>query len=268
MKSLNVKLSQVEMQLAEKDAMLEENAQKLKYQSDLHVQKIEELTELLHKSEALKKELLKEEERLELKCDNLQATMEKKEEEVKRIESKMVSIEKERSDLSFTVSSLTSSLNTVTSEMNAKLSSLQDQGQVSMAAYEAENNSLRSTNATLTAELASCKREATEAREEVNKALKEAETIRAELTSARSKEKQLLLQIQVENCLFSLFKILCFQEIQDECTTLKGVDKKRLSLQSHMISLQEELGTYKSMLAEKQQKNEQLQNKLAKVQFV
>lgn len=36
-------------------------------------------------------------------------------------------------------------------------------------------------------------------------------------------------------------------------------------MQSHMITLQQELNTYKSMLAEKQQKNEQLQNKLTKV---
>ena len=36
-------------------------------------------------------------------------------------------------------------------------------------------------------------------------------------------------------------------------------------MQSHMISLQQQLDTYQSMLAEKQQKNEQLQNKLAKV---
>ena len=34
---------------------------------------------------------------------------------------------------------------------------------------------------------------------------------------------------------------------------------------AHMISLQQQLDTYKSMLDEKQQKNEQLQNKLTKV---
>lgn len=55
------------------------------------------------------------------------------------------------------------------------------------------------------------------------------------------------------------------QELQDECKTLREVEEKKSSLQSHMISLQQELDTYKSMLAEKQQKNEQLQNKLAKV---
>lgn len=36
-------------------------------------------------------------------------------------------------------------------------------------------------------------------------------------------------------------------------------------MQSHMNSLQQQMDTYKSMLAEKQQKNEQLHNKLAKV---
>lgn len=46
---------------------------------------------------------------------------------------------------------------------------------------------------------------------------------------------------------------------------LRGVEEKRSSLQSHMISLQQQMDTYKSMLAEKQQKNEQLHNKLAKV---
>ena len=46
---------------------------------------------------------------------------------------------------------------------------------------------------------------------------------------------------------------------------LRGAEEKRSSLQSHVISLQQQMDTYKSMLAEKQQKNEQLQNKLAKV---
>lgn len=46
---------------------------------------------------------------------------------------------------------------------------------------------------------------------------------------------------------------------------LRGVEEKRSSLQSHMNSLQQQMDTYKSMLAEKQQKNEQLHNKLAKV---
>lgn len=55
------------------------------------------------------------------------------------------------------------------------------------------------------------------------------------------------------------------QELQDQCAMLRGAEEKRSSLQSHMISLQQQLDTYKSMLAEKQQKNEQLQNKLAKV---
>lgn len=182
--------------LAEKDTISEENAQQLK--------KIEELTVLVHELETTKGELQKEEEMLKLRCNNLQTTMESKEEEVKRIQYKMVSMEKERSDLSSTVSSLTSSLNTVTSEMNAKLSSLQDQGQASMVANEAEKNSLRSTNATLTAELASCKKDTMIAREGMDGVMKEIETVKAELMSTRSREKQLLMQIQVrKNCLLA-----------------------------------------------------------------
>lgn len=162
------------------------------------MKKVKEMTILVDKLECSKGELLKEQERLKLQYKNLQAEMEIKEEELKRIEYKMVSVEKERSDLSSTVSSLTSSLDTVTREMNAKLSSLQDQGKVSMAAYEAENNSLRSTNATLTAELSNCKRGTAVAREGMDRVMKEIENVKAELTSARSKEKQLLVQIQVE----------------------------------------------------------------------
>ena len=161
------------------------------------MEKIEEMTKLVDKLECSKGELLKEQERLKLQYKNLQAEMEVKEEELKRIEYKMVSVEKERSDLSSTVSSLTSSLDTVTREMNVKLSSLQDQGQALMAAYEAENNSLRSTNATLTAELSNCKRDTAVAREGMDRVMKEIENVKAELTSARSKEKQLLVQIQV-----------------------------------------------------------------------
>ena len=195
---MNEKVSQFEQLLAQSDTESKENIQNLKYQLELHVQKIEEMTILVDKLECLKGELLKEQERLKLQYKNLQAEMEIKEEELKRIEYKMVSIEKERSDLSSTVSSLTSSLGTVTKEMNAKLSSLQDQGQASMCAYEAENNSLRSTNATLTAELSNCKRDTAVAREGMDRVMKEIENVTAELTSARSKEKELLVQIQVE----------------------------------------------------------------------
>lgn len=59
--------------------------------------------------------------------------------------------------------------------------------------------------------------------------------------------------------------MLYSQELQDQCTTLRGAEEKRSSMQSQMISLQQQLDTYKSTLAEKQQKNEQLQNKLTKV---
>ena len=55
------------------------------------------------------------------------------------------------------------------------------------------------------------------------------------------------------------------QEMKDECKVLRGIKEKSSSLQSHMISLQQELETYKTLLAEKQQRNEQLQNKIAKV---
>ena len=178
--------------------MSKENAKHLNYQLEFHVQKIEEMTILVDKLESSKGELLKEQERLKLQYNNLQAEMEIKEEELKRIEYKMVSVEKERSNLTSTVSSLTSSLNTVTSEMNARLTSLQYQGQASMVACEAENNSLRSTNATLTAELSNCKRDTAVAREGMDRVMKEIETVKAELMSARSKEKQLVVQIEVE----------------------------------------------------------------------
>jgi len=197
---LSEKLGQFEKLLTEKDTISEENTQQLK--------KIEKLTVLVHELETLKRELQKEGEMLKLKCENLQAAMESKEEEVKRIQCNMVSMEKERSNLSSTVSSLTSSLNTVTSEMNAKLSSLQDQGQTSMAVYEAEKDSLRSTNATLTAELASCKKDTTIAREAMDRVMKEVETVKAELTSTRSREKQLLVQIQVRKCLFIIITLI------------------------------------------------------------
>lgn len=203
-KGLSEKVGQFEKLLVERDSASKENSQQLKHQLEMHVQKIEELTVLVHNLESSKGELLKEVERLNLKCNNLQAEIENKEEEVKRIEYKMVSIEKERSELSSTVSSLTSSLNTVTSEMNAKLSSLQDQGQASVLAYEAENNSLRSSNATLTAELSNCKRDTAVAREGMSKVMKEIDTVKAELTSARSKEKELLVQIQVEELFVSI----------------------------------------------------------------
>ena len=166
-----------------------------------HVQKIEELTVLVHKLENSKADLLKEQERLKLKYDDLQVEMVTKEKEFKRIESKLMSAEKERSNLSSTVSSLTSSLSTVTSEMNEKLSNLQDQGQASMVAYEAENNSLRSTNATLTVELSNSKRNAALSSEGMERVLKECEILKVELTGARSKEEQLLVQIQVEQLL-------------------------------------------------------------------
>lgn len=203
MKALSEKIGQLEKLLAGRNAASEENTQQLKYQLDMHVEKIKELNVLVHNLESSKGELLKEVERLKLECNNLQAEMENREEEVKRIEYKMVSIEKERSELSSTVSSLTSSLNTVTSEMNAKLSSLQDQGQASMVAYEAENNSLRSSNAVLTAELSNCKRDTALAREGMDKVMKEIDTVKAELMSAKSKEKQLLAQIQVEKLFVS-----------------------------------------------------------------
>ena len=180
----------------------------MKCQLESHVQKIEELTELVHKLESSKADLLKEQERLKLKYDDLQVEMVTKEEEFKRIESKLISVEKERSNLSSTVSSLTASLSTVTSEMNEKLSSLQDQGQASMVAYEAKNNSLRSTNASLTAELSSYKRDAALSREGMERALKESEILKAELTAAKGKEEQLLVQIQVEQ-LFVITYILC-----------------------------------------------------------
>ena len=188
--------------------MSKENAQHLKYQLELHVQKIEEMTVLVDKLEHSKEELLKEQ---KLQYNNLQAEMEIKEEELKRIEYKMISVEKERSNLSSTVSSLTSSLNTVTREMNAKLSCLQDQGQASMAAYEAENNSLRSTNATLTAELSNCKRDTAVAREGMDRVMKEIESVKAELMSARSKEEQLLVQIQVEELFVNILNVVSFR---------------------------------------------------------
>ena len=198
MNRLSEKVGQFEKLQAERDTASDENSQQLKYQLEMHIQQTEKLTELVHNLESSKEELLKEVERLKLKCDNLQAEVENKEEEVKRIEYKMVSVEKERSELSSTVSSLTSSLTTVTSEMNAKLSSLQDQGQVSVAAYEAENSSLRSSNATLAVELSNCKRDTAMAKEGMNKVMKEIDAVKTELTSARSKEEELLAQIKVE----------------------------------------------------------------------
>lgn len=185
----------------------------------MHIQNIEALTVQVHNLESSKGELLKEVDGLKLKCNNLHAEVEIKEEEVKRIEHKMVSVEKERSELSSTVSSLTSSLTTVTSEMNAKLSSLQDQGQASMANYEAENSSLRSSNATLSAELSNCKRDTAMAREGMNKVMKEINALKTELTGARSKEEELLAQIKVEYLIFVgiTFNVFCSGVTRSVC---------------------------------------------------
>ena len=248
---------------------MNEDTQELKSQLELKSLRIKELTVLTEELETSKNGLLNVEETSRMKLQSLEAEVTAKEEEVKRLECKLTSVEEERSKLSTTVSSLTSSIATITSDMNTKLGGLQDQGQASKLAYETENSTLRSTNATLTAELNNAKRDATTMKEQMNQSKNENGTLRTELLSVKREREQLQVQIQV-SCLSVLFisYIPILQELQAECVTLKGADMKNTSLHSHIASLQKELETCKTQISEVQEKNDHLEKKLAKVMYM
>ena len=64
---------------------------------------------------------------------------------------------------------------------------------------------------------------------------------------------------------FIVVIILILQELQDECITLKGVDTKNTSLQSHIANLQKELEKCKVQINKVQEKNDHLEKKIIKV---
>jgi len=194
---LKEKVEKLQKQLADRNTSLHTDTLELQSQLELKSLKIKELVALNEELEASKNALLNVEETSRMKFKSLEAEVKAKEKEVQRLEDKLTLAEEERSKLSTTVSSLTASIATVTSDMNTKLSSLQDQGQASKLAYETENSTLQSTNATLTAELNSARRDIATMKEQMSQFKKENETLRTELLNVKTEREQLQVQIQV-----------------------------------------------------------------------